>query len=167
MKTPAITVLVAATFAFATPGGDAMTVRMPERAPLVGPEKRPAAILVEFSQVGVFPLFTTESLTVRSDASAELRSLRRGKWQNTSFVLSSSTFDRLKSTLRNARVGSLRSRYMPANGCVDGSVYSITWAGRTVTTDSCLTHELVPQRLYRVIALLNRLVASHPTTPSG
>jgi hypothetical protein len=84
------------------------------------------------------------------------------------FTLSQAQFDRLTSALTRARgFAGLRSRYGNSERS-EAVTHSVTYRGRTiVVAEMALRQGKVPQRLARVLSLLNRLLDSKVPTPQN
>jgi hypothetical protein len=84
------------------------------------------------------------------------------------FTLSEAQSDRLTGALTRARnFAGLRSRYGTSEGS-EAVTHSVTYRGRTIVVDeTALKQGKVPQRLTRVLSLLNRLLDSKVPTPQN
>lgn len=105
--------------------------------------------------------FRRASVSFRYRGPTDRRGTRR-------FTLSQAQFDRLTGALRQAQAfAGLRSRY--ENSQVSEAVtHSVTYRGRTIVVDeTALKQGKVPQRLTRVLSLLNGLLDSKVPTPQN
>jgi len=132
------------------------------------PELELPAFIVKLDRSDGFSF--DEHLVVRDFREASVRfryrpSNRRGTRR---FTLSQAQFDRLKDALARAQAfAGLRSRYVNSQGS-EAVTHSVTYRGRTVVVDeTALKQGKVPQRLTRVLSLLNRLLDSKVPFPQN
>jgi hypothetical protein len=132
------------------------------------PEPELPAFIVKLDRSDGFSF--DEHLVVKDFRSASVRfryrpSDRRGTRR---FTLSQAQFDRLTDALTRAQAfAGLRSRYLSSQGS-EAVTHSVTYRGRTVVVDeTALKQGKVPQRLARVLSLLNRLLDSKVPFPQN
>ena len=130
------------------------------------PEKELPAFLVKLDRSDGFSF--DEHLVVKDFRKASVRFRYRGpndRRGTRSFTLSQAQFDRLTGALLHAGFAGLRSRY--GNSEVSEAVTDwVTYRGRTVTVDEmALKRGDVPQKLTRVLSLLNGVLDSKVPTP--
>jgi hypothetical protein len=130
------------------------------------PEQELPAFIVKLDRSDGFSF--DEHLVVKDFRRASVRFRYRPNDQRgtRSFTLPEAQFDRLTGALTRARgFAGLRSRYGNSEAS-EAVTDSVTYRGRTVVIDeTALKQGKVPQRLARVLSLLNRLLDSKLPTP--
>jgi hypothetical protein len=132
------------------------------------PELEQPAFLVKLDRSDGFSF--DEHLVIKDSHRATVRFRYRPSEQRGTrrFTLSKAQFDRITGALTRAQgLAGLRSRYGNSEAS-DVVTDSITSRGRTVVVDeTALKQGRVPQRLARVLSLLNRLLDSKVPFPQN
>ena len=130
------------------------------------PEKELPAFIVKLDRSDGFSF--DEHLVVKDFREATVRFRYRPSERRSTrrFTLSKAQFDRITGALSRAQgFAGLRSRYESSEAS-EAVTHSVTARGRTIVVDeTALKQGKVPQRLARVLSLLNRLLDSKVPTP--
>jgi hypothetical protein len=155
----------AAAAIFALSVASAVSLACGEKKPETTPEPEFSEVVVRLDRSDGFS-FDEHLVVNKSRASVRFRYRGPTDQRGTRrFTLSTPQVVRLGTALEQAGFSDLDSRYEASEGS-EAVAHSVTYAGRTVVVDEeALKSGKVPERLARVLSLLNGLLDSKVPTP--